>query len=350
MRLIGKLLAIGSFIYVGLFVTSCGDDETIFTPVDTTATFDVEIVNDGLTDTTATIVASNFAGMNTVSALIDFTSTDGNMRRIYVTRDEFGTGDEPFDLSEQLNLSNQDVKADGSLDLPNSLRNELKVEFNLPIESSGEGTVIYKFWATSGKGDFRDPTKRVVVGVNTVVINYNGDNPDPAVVSETGITLMAPLADLSSNTFVSTDDGEIYLLSDPENVDFWDFGFYFLNSVGISLASTADYPALFDEDNNSSTALVAIAGLTGQEQSELNVVYFEETSLSDTDFDAISNSSDLDNLTVSASDGQRVNNLAVGDIVAFLDQYGKKGLIEVTAVNASVGTDGSITFDMKVQP
>jgi hypothetical protein len=55
------------------------------------------------------------------------------------------------------------------------------------------------------------------------------------------------------------------------------------------------------------------------------------------------------NVTTTAAANTRINNLAVGNIFGFITAAGKKGLINITAIAGTTGTDRSITFDIKVQ-
>ena len=57
----------------------------------------------------------------------------------------------------------------------------------------------------------------------------------------------------------------------------------------------------------------------------------------------------LDAIDATAITSERIQGLKVGDVVEFVDQYGNKGLIKVSNISPGFGSDGSITFDVKVQ-
>jgi len=59
------------------------------------------------------------------------------------------------------------LKADGSIDLDGSNQKEIDFTFDLPTPDIDNGSIVYKFWTTTGKGDFRDATKRLGLGVGT---------------------------------------------------------------------------------------------------------------------------------------------------------------------------------------
>jgi hypothetical protein len=338
-------------LFMGFGFTSCEEDGSILATEEETdedgnvieeVTPEI-IVNEGETDATTVYVTDLESGADEVVVTVQFLSSNEKMNRLYITENMAGAGAEKYELD----IEDLEKKGDGSVDLGTPEEYELKFDIPFPVYSGIEdGTVEYQIWATSGRGDYRDMDKRWIAGPGTITINYGGENPDPATseVNEyTAVLLAAPLDDGSSETFISVLDGEVYTLDNDEFTSYWDFGYYWLNSHGASLASTASYPALFDHDGDGETALVAIAGLTDTPQDELNNAYFAK---SDMDFDAIENSSDLDGITKSSS--EVVKDLVVGDVVEFVDNYGKKGLIKV--LDVTTGYTGSITLDIKVQP
>ncbi|GAA0894793.1 hypothetical protein GCM10009122_44740 [Fulvivirga kasyanovii] len=330
-----------------MFFASCDDNDEI-TPVDPNAEYDaiLRLTEGGdAGDTTTSEVNVNANEQKSIKAKVTFISTDATMRRLYITQNIGGQGEEPYEIT-----ANVDKKADGSIDIESANSNQIIYELTLPVPSGvGEGTVVYKLWTTTGRGDYRDPSQRIAVGPGEIILKYGGSNPEATVNSYTAKMLAAPTDDGSSETFISTFNGELYQISEgSEYASFWDFGYYWLNSPGASLASTASYPALFDHDDDPNTALVAVATLTNTAQDDLNKTYFVESN--GTDFDAVTTSSDLSSLNVSDSNGQKINNLEVGDIIAFVDSYGKKGLIRVKEIEPGFGSGDYIVIDVKVQP
>lgn len=334
-----------------LFSCSSDDNETI-TDVDPEDPFDARLNNNATDSLTATVFLSDVDD-SVIDVILSFSSPDDNMRRVYVTQNVQGQGDEKVDAEEAFGVN---AKGDGSIDLSSDLANGFT--FDLNFNTAGlpeEGTVVYKFWATSGKGDFRDNTKRNLIGPATLTIDLDGTNPAAVLKEYTNvIKLEAPLADGSSETFISTLDGEIYTISEGEEfAAFWDFGFYYLNSDGVSLASSAEYPNLFrDPDDPEQVGtptlpLVNVNTFLGIEATEINNCFFQ-LAPDGTDFDSFTVVNDL-TFSISTSDDETINNLAVGDVVYVLDQYGKKGVLEVTDFIESFGSDGFIEFDLKMQ-
>ncbi|MBL6449983.1 hypothetical protein JMN32_26960 [Fulvivirga sp. 29W222] len=329
-----------------MFFASCDDNDEI-TPVDPNASYDaiLRLSEAGTGDTTSATVTVDANTQSTIKARVTFLSTSVSMRRLYITQNIGGQGDEPFEITAAV-----DKKADGSIDIEAANSNGIVYELTLPVPSGvGTGTVVYKLWTTTGRGDYRDQTKRFAVGTGSITLNYGGTNEAAAVKSYSAKLLYAPLADGSSKTFISTYNGETYQISQGvEYASFWDFGYYYGNTNNASLASTYTYPKLFNHDNDPNTALVAVATLTNTPQEELNHAYFTGSSKTSADFDAVAVKGDLDFITKPATES--VTGLQVGDIIEFVDGYGKKGLIRVVSINGTFGTGDYIELDIKVQP
>lgn len=338
-----------------LFIFSCGEDNEPlldFTPDDP---FDARLNNNTTDSLTATVFLSDVDD-NTIDVLLAFTSTE-DMKRVYVTRNEQGQGFEKVDASETFGVND---KGDGSIDLSAEFANDFELNFDFPTAGlPTEGTVVYNFWATSKKGDFRDTSNDLVVGVATLTIQVTGTNPATQLISQEGIQLFAPLANGTSSSFLSTADGTTYTFNDGELAALWDFG-YFYSVAGAtevekqaSFASVSAYENAFDAG-----AVVDINALAMDDDGDidLNDFYFSESTADETTFTDASVSSDLD--FIATSTVQESNNLAIGDIIAFVDQYGKKGLIKITDLQAAtVGSstefynEGAfIEFDIKIQP
>ena len=65
-------------------------------------------------------------------------------------------------------------------------------------------------------------------------------------------------------------------------------------------------------------------------------------------FDGIALSGDLS--SVANSTAQKITNLSVGNVIEFVDNYGKKGLIKITEIQPGFGNTDFILFDVKIQP
>ncbi|MGM0375641.1 MAG: hypothetical protein ACQEQ0_02595 [Bacteroidota bacterium] len=337
-------------LIMGLSFTSCEEDASLL------ATDEEEEENgeDNGEDTTPKIVVTEGEledsasttvyvsdleeGAEEVDVTVEFSSEEGKMRRLYMTENVGGAGDEKYELD----IEDLDKKGDGSVDL--SRDSEMYgFTFSIPfpvLSDISEGTVTYQVWATSGRGDYRDHEKRIVAGPGTITINYGGDNPETVDVEEyTKKLLAAPLGDGSSETFISLVDGELYRIDQGEEfAAYWDFGYYYGNTHEASLASSHDYPS----------SIIDIPDVANTTLDELNHTYFFVTDLSVEDFDAVENASDLD--YISQSSDETVTGLAENDIIEFVDNYGKKGLIKVSEIVPGAGSNDYIELDIKVQP
>lgn len=272
---------------------------------------------------------------------------------MYITQNIGGSGEMPFNNFE---LDSDDLKkalkGDGSIDLDGATKKEIDFTFNLPVPDIDNGEIVYSFWTTTGKGDFRDPTKRKALGVGTITVTVGtGTNPAAEVRSFTGVRLYAPAQDGTTESFFSLLNEEVYKINEgPEFRAFWDFGYYY-GEAGVSandkatLVSTANYNEAFGFDVE---GLEAGADEEDAENEVLNETYFELSAMSKTQFDAIVLSGELD-VIVQAS-FQKTTNLNVGDVIEFVDNYGKKGLIKITDLQAGFNTNDYIEFDVKIQP
>ncbi|MDB2607191.1 hypothetical protein N9Y48_05385, partial [Zobellia sp.] len=233
----------------------------------------------------------------TVPGRIIYTSTS-NQKRLYITQNISGGGEMPFN---NFNIEGKDLtqalKADGSVDLDGDNQNAIDFTFELPVPDIDNGEIVYQFWTTTGKGDFRDPTKRLALGVGTITVKVgDGTNPDAEVRSFEDIKLFAPAADGTTKSFFSLLNETVYQINEgPEFRAFWDFGYYYVNN-GAYFASTATYDEAFgfpveglepgaDEENAATETL--------------NNTYFALSTTSSTQFDAIVLSGDLNVITQS---------------------------------------------------
>jgi len=349
---------------LALFATGCSSDDgsvfdTIPDPTDpdtenpeetTVATLVFNEADPSKNETTAE--ASGEVGTKVPGRVI-FTSTDITQRRMYITQNISGSGDMPFDDFELEDTDLKKVlKGDGSIDLDGSNKKEIDFTFELPVPDIDNGVVVYSFWTTTGKGDFRDATKRLALGAGTITVKVgNGTNPAAEVRTFDGEKLYAPDVNGNTETFFSLLNEEVYKINvGREFRNFWDFGYYF-GAAGVSkdddasFASAVNYDAAFgfpveglkpgaDEENVS--------------EETLNEMFFAMSTLDAAGFDCVNLSGDLDNIV--KSDAQKITNLVVGDVIEFVDNYGKKGLIKVTEIKAGTGNLDYIEIDVKVQP
>lgn len=349
---------------LALFATSCSNDEgSVFqTPTDSTdpdtenpTENEVATLTFNEADPSANVIEANASGAvgTTVPGRVIFTSKATSQLRMYITQNVSGQGDMPFnDFALEGTDLKKALKGDGSIDLDGSNKKEIDFTFELPVPDIDNGEIVYSFWTTTGKGDFRDSEKRLALGVGTITVKVgNGTNPTAEVRTFSVVMLYAPLQDGSSQSFLSLLNEEVYRVnSGREFRNFWDFGYYY-GASGVSanenasFASTATYDAAFGFEVE---GLKPGADEVNAATETLNEMFFATSTLDADGFDGVTLSGDLDNIV--SSDVQKITNLAVGDVIEFVDNYGKKGLIKITNIKAGFNSTDFIEFEVKVQP
>ncbi|MEQ9423751.1 MAG: hypothetical protein RJQ09_04985 [Cyclobacteriaceae bacterium] len=176
--------------------------------------------------------------------------------------------------------------------------------------------------------------------------------PETPARAYSAVLLAAPLGDFSSKTFFSTSTGETYSASDVTGTSdpisaTIDFGFYFGTSTGSHLAS----PASFEGSSN--------AGLNNQVDSwgTLNSMIFKTTAITSSEFIELTSFEDIDaafDAGTDISDPDNIDQLAVGDVVAFetdsdKDGGAKKGLALVVSLVEANDATGQIELEILVQ-
>jgi hypothetical protein len=129
----------------------------------------------------------------------------------------------------------------------------------------------------------------------------------------------------------------VYSLADAfDNQSIIDFLYWW----GVSTSATIGAP----DDTKANEVYTGANGLPNW--SVKNSTRFKTTTLTTTDFDAVSDATPcIDN--ANGADQTLMGNLAVGDVFAFKSDAGKSGLIRVVAI--TTGTAGDITIDVKVE-
>ncbi len=344
---------------LALFATGCStDDGSVFqTPTDPTdpdtenpAEPKVATLTFNEADPSKNVPDAKASGTvgTKVPGRVMFTSTDITQKRMYITQNVSGEGDMPFnDFALEDTDLKKALKGDGSIDLDTSNKKDIDFTFDLPVPAIENGEIVYSFWTTTGKGDFRDAEKRLALGVGTITVKIgNGTNPIADVREFTGIKLFAPAQDGNSKTFFSLLNETVYNITDgPEFRAFWDFGYYYTPGAKASLASTANYKEVF---NFEVAGFEAGDGEDDAENESLNEAFFKLSAKTSEEFDALSKSGDLDAIDKPAS--QNISDLKVGDVIEFVDNYEKKGYVEITEIKAGFNTNDFIVFDVKIQP
>ncbi len=351
-----KRLKLSLFAVLGaLAIVSCGGDGDSDDVLGTgnngggdASTPTIRITEGGSDDDIFVAEATGSAGTTTEARVI-FTTTDKKQRRLYVTRSELGGTPEPFVIPE---LGNRATKADGSIDIDGDTRSTLDFTFNLDVPTDANGEIVYNFWSTTGKGDFRDASKRLLLGVGSITVKVGtGVNPASAVRSFSDIKLFAPDSEGKFDTFFSLLTGQAHKIIDgPEFRALWDFGYYY-GASGVSANHNASLVSVQDFDATFGFPVEGLEPGDDEEDAEnetLNQAYFSESNRTSADFDAVSISSDLDDIIKSTA--TNIINLSEGDVIEFVDNYGDKGLILVKEIKPGFDNDDFIVIDIKVQP
>jgi len=350
---------------MAFFVASCSsDDGSIFDtplPGDETGGDDgndepeVATIVFNEADPSSNITTASASGEvgATVPGRIVFTSDATTQRRMYITQNVSGQGDMPFN-SFALDSDDLDkvLNNDGSIDLDGATKKEIDFTFELPVPDIDNGQIVYTFWTTRGKGDFRDIEKRLALGAGTIIVTVGtGTNPAAEVREFTGIKLFAPAADGTTESFFSLLNKEVYRINEgPEFRAFWDFGYYF-GASGVSVNENASFASTSTFNESFGFPVEGLEPGDDEEDAEnetLNETYFSTSTFVAADFDIIALSGELD--VIIKSTDQKITNLAVGDVIEFVDNYGKKGVIKITEIEAGFNNNDFIVFDVKIQP
>jgi hypothetical protein len=147
--------------------------------------------------------------------------------------------------------------------------------------------------------------------------------------------------DSNTGSSFASADGTVYMLADAkENSAEIDFMYFYGQNNLATLAAPDDSDAALVFNNVQN-------GL--QTWDVLNDTRFKETTLSSADFNAINSSTQLVTVATlpTAPDQTKINNLAVGKVLAFETVDELYGLIRIDKINGT--TDGSIEITVKVQ-
>ena len=164
----------------------------------------------------------------------------------------------------------------------------------------------------------------------------------PSVVSPAGnidtysATLVGAQNNATTGSAFASSNGNVYLKAQAaSNSNLIDFVFF----VGATNAATIAAPNDPTVDGSTPSSV----DLTDT-YSTKNATKFMTTSISVSDFNAMSDDADFPAFTGSLT---KVNNLSVGNVFAFETVAGKVGLVHVSALNGTAS--GDITLNVKVQ-
>ena len=176
---------------------------------------------------------------------------------------------------------------------------------------------------------------------NTATTSFTFVVVSPAAKIQTAVMLYAPLGDLSSETFYSIANNETYSRNEVESTTdpisaSIDFGYYYGDNDSASLASPAEY-TIYDLEKalwtTRNATILASTTITSAEYLEMITVSNIETAIAGVD--------------VTGADGT-VTNLSEGDILMFKTVDDVQGLIHVSAITGTIGSDGMIELEMKL--
>ncbi|MFA0961409.1 hypothetical protein AB9P05_06360 [Roseivirga sp. BDSF3-8] len=168
---------------------------------------------------------------------------------------------------------------------------------------------------------------------------------EPAVNMYSAVLLAAPLADGSSNTFFSSENGNIYSDDDvtgtTEDISSTiDFGYYYGNTDAATLASPAAYPS----------EILSLSGWNTLNNTELRI-----TALSSSQFNELNTPSSIQNAFTNATAGgdpEIASGLTAGTVIAFMTDTDKPGganygVLIVDSIIPGTGADGEIQLTVK---
>ncbi|OUT94398.1 MAG: hypothetical protein CBB92_13620 [Flammeovirgaceae bacterium TMED32] len=174
---------------------------------------------------------------------------------------------------------------------------------------------------------------------NTASASFSFVVVSPVAKIQTAVMLYAPLGDSSSQTFYSIANNQTYSLgdvistSDPVSASI-DFGYYYGSTDNAALASPAEY-TIYDLSawGSQNVTTLAVTTITSAEYLEMVTVSDIETAIAGVD--------------VTDANGT-VTNLSANDILMFKTVDNVQGLIHVSAITGTDGSDGMIELEMKL--
>jgi len=199
--------------------------------------------------------------------------------------------------------------------------------------------------ASSSLGDGSIDFEAVDEEGNTATASFSFVVVSPAAKIQTAVMLYAPLGDSSSQTFYSIANNQTYSLgdvistSDPVSASI-DFGYYYGSTDNAALASPAEY-TIYDLSawGSQNVTTLAVTTITSAEYLEMVTVSDIETAIAGVD------------VTDANGDGVgdgTVTNLSANDILMFKTVDNVQGLIHVSAITGTDGSDGMIELEMKL--
>ena len=213
-------------------------------------------------------------------------------------------------------------------------RNDLDI-----ASGTTDAKVTLTVLASSSLGDGSIDFEAVDEKGNTATASFSFVVVSPAAKIQTAVMLYAPLGDSSSQTFYSIANNQTYSLgdvistSDPVSASI-DFGYYYGSTDNAALASPAEY-TIYDLSawGSQNVTTLAVTTITSAEYLEMVTVSDIETAIAGVD--------------VTDANGT-VTNLSANEILMFKTVDNVQGLIHVSAITGTDGSDGMIELEMKL--
>ena len=213
-------------------------------------------------------------------------------------------------------------------------RNDLDI-----ASGTTDAKVTLTVLASSSLGDGSIDFEAVDEKGNTATASFSFVVVSPAAKIQTAVMLYAPLGDSSSQTFYSIANNQTYSLgdvistSDPVSASI-DFGYYYGSTDNAALASPAEY-TIYDLSawGSQNETTLAVTTITSAEYLEMVTVSDIETAIAGVD--------------VTDANGT-VTNLSANEILMFKTVDNVQGLIHVSAITGTDGSDGMIELEMKL--
>lgn len=288
-----------------------------------------------------------------------------NISRLYVTKNVYSEakGASPFQFSD---LGQK--KKDGSVELLKQNQKEFTRKFKFEAPKKKDDIVEYHLWVTTKTGDFRNASKHNAVNDRAlckVIIKSGKDVKLKPITLKTfsSVVLKSSTSKGGNQSYVfSTFDGKVHKLDeDKEYATYWDFGYYFgryqsLQSLDNGVKERGGYflsvrRYLRSGLYNAPSIIVKKLLERDINHKELNYTSYNLNTRTIADFDAITKSSDLDNLLgkkgVKFYPQSKAYKVRKGFVNEFINEYGEKGIIKVT--NFVPGENGQVEFDIKIQ-
>ena len=182
----------------------------------------------------------------------------------------------------------------------------------------------------------------------TATVTFNVNEPSPNTGGTVDVILGGQL-NATTGSFYDVIGDAVYGYVDTRDAQSAnvDFCFFYGNTNMYTIAALDD-----DDAGIAFGAAVGEGALSGEIIATRNPTRFKALEATATDFDNVVTEADLDALYGSdiAADATKVNGLSEGDVFGFQlssDRSSVVGLIKVTAVGGTQGSDRSITFDVK---